>query len=80
MWAQGMALNIVEECEQSFLLLNDNNEVSFDFVTMHRQLLGRISNLIDVENVELIREEALGLIGEFCCNNSELQRKFLYFQ
>jgi hypothetical protein len=63
--AQGIALNIVDECENLLLQRTGNDDHSFNVIAFQSYLVARIRNLDDIKDVELVRDEALKIVKNY---------------
>jgi hypothetical protein len=63
--AQGIALNIVYDCEKYLLQRTGNDDHSFNFIALQRYIVGGIRNLEDIKDVELVRYEALKIVKNY---------------
>jgi hypothetical protein len=67
--AQGLALNIVNECEQVLLERTGDGDHSFGWLSLQRYLFTSIRNLDDIQDAEILRNEALEIVDNFYQNS-----------
>jgi hypothetical protein len=63
--AQGIALNIVDECENVLLQRTGNDDHLFNVLAFQSYIVARIRNLDDIKDVELVRDEALKIVKNY---------------
>jgi hypothetical protein len=63
--AQGIALNIVDECENVLVQRTGNDDHSFNVIAFQNYIVARIRNLDDIKDVELVRDEALKIVKNY---------------
>jgi hypothetical protein len=63
--AQGIALNIVNECEQVLDCLMGRKDYAFDFLALQKQLFKQLMQVESIESIEVIREDVLETITKF---------------